>query len=273
MRETIHLVSGRDYWPFAVGIRRRRPSTGELRVDRHTRARDRGQRSALASFARRLDATRGRDAMLARSTRARGRNSRRASGVDLVRVPPSGTWERRRAHTLRARRGLARPVSTATEARRLEHLARRYLGAFGPARPRHDLAELGRRARAVLRRALERLRPAPLPRRGRKRAPRPPARAAARPGHACTRPVPPDVGRDAARPRAPHRDPPREVPARIFHTKTPHSFRDLPRGRRRSPGTWRYEDGRVQVEPFGAPATRVRAELDAEADRLAAFHA
>ena len=52
--------------------------------------------------------------------------------VDLVRVPPSGTWERRRADIL----GLAETwvgPSDATEGEGLTHLVRAYLRAFGPA--------------------------------------------------------------------------------------------------------------------------------------------
>jgi hypothetical protein len=52
--------------------------------------------------------------------------------LDMVRVPPSGTWERRRADLF----GLAEDwlgPSTATEADGVQHLVRRYLSAFGPA--------------------------------------------------------------------------------------------------------------------------------------------
>lgn len=53
--------------------------------------------------------------------------------LDLLRVPPQGTWERRRAHLF----GLARDELPAgppvTEAEGLELLVRRYLGGFGPA--------------------------------------------------------------------------------------------------------------------------------------------
>jgi hypothetical protein len=38
-------------------------------------------------------------------------------------------------------------------------------------------------------------------------------------------------------------------------------------------GTWRYEDGRVEIEPFEGLPKGVRSELDEEAERLAAFHA
>jgi hypothetical protein len=37
-------------------------------------------------------------------------------------------------------------------------------------------------------------------------------------------------------------------------------------------GTWRYEKGRVQPAPFERLSRSIRAELDEEADRLAAFH-
>jgi hypothetical protein len=38
-------------------------------------------------------------------------------------------------------------------------------------------------------------------------------------------------------------------------------------------GTWRYEGGRVLVEPFEAIPKATRRRVDDEAKRLAAFHA
>jgi hypothetical protein len=59
---------------------------------------------------------------------------------------------------------------------------------------------------------------------------------------------------------------------RIFNVKTPNSTNTfLVDGQ--VAGTWRYEEGRVRVEPFGRLPKTVRAELDEEAERLAAFHA
>ena len=90
----------------------------------------------------------------------------RSSGVglwiDLVRVPPSGTWERRRADLYAAAEdwvGAARSTRTT----RTEHARRRYLGGFGPAsasgrRELHGAA--AGRGRAAARAA----RAAPLPR-------------------------------------------------------------------------------------------------------------
>jgi hypothetical protein len=38
-------------------------------------------------------------------------------------------------------------------------------------------------------------------------------------------------------------------------------------------GTWRCEDGRVRLEPFGRIDRASRRELDEEAERLASLHA
>jgi len=38
-------------------------------------------------------------------------------------------------------------------------------------------------------------------------------------------------------------------------------------------GKWRYEQGRVRLEPFDHLPRKARHELEDEADRLAAFHA
>lgn len=49
--------------------------------------------------------------------------------IDVIGVPPSGTWERRRADLY----GLA-PSGSVSEAEGVEHLVGRYLGGFGPAK-------------------------------------------------------------------------------------------------------------------------------------------
>src|SRR5437588_12836985 len=92
MRSTIHLVSRRDYWPLAVAIRARRS------------ARARVYRTSEREFERAAARIR---AFLADGPK-RDRDIAEALGPDtwrpgvglwaeLVRVPPSGTWERRRA--------------------------------------------------------------------------------------------------------------------------------------------------------------------------------
>jgi hypothetical protein len=58
----------------------------------------------------------------------------------------------------------------------------------------------------------------------------------------------------------------------IFNTKTPHSVNTfLVDGQ--VAGSWRYEEGRLQLSPFEALAPAVHRELEDEAERLAAFHA
>jgi hypothetical protein len=261
MRETIHLVSRRDYPLFAAGIRRS-GQEWRLRVDK--RADDREVAAAARKLARHL----------------RGRTiSRKELGafpvgvghwVELVRVPPCGTWEQRGAHTYGLASEWVGPLE-ASEDDGIEHLARRYLGAFGPAGPK-DIASWSKISPKRLAPVLERM---PL-RRFRDEAgkelldlPRAPL---------------PDSGTPAPVRFLPTWDAtllvharrtailPEEYRQRIFHTKAPHSFPTfLVDGQ--VAGTWRYEDGRVRVEPFGRLPRGVRAELEGEADRLASFHA
>ncbi|MGQ0551299.1 MAG: DNA glycosylase AlkZ-like family protein [Armatimonadota bacterium] len=59
---------------------------------------------------------------------------------------------------------------------------------------------------------------------------------------------------------------------RVFNTRTPHSVSTfLVDGQ--VAGTWRYEKGRVRLEPFRALTRMVRHALEDEAASLAAFHA
>lgn len=58
----------------------------------------------------------------------------------------------------------------------------------------------------------------------------------------------------------------------VFNIKTPHSVCTfLIDGT--VAGTWRYEKGELRLAPFEPLAPAVRAEVEEEADRLAAFHA
>jgi hypothetical protein len=95
MRVTIHLVAPADYWPFALATR-------ESRRRLWLRARpDAPQARALADAARTLRRRLEGGGTLSRKQIEAlvGRPRAAAVGlwVDLVRVPPSGTWERRRA--------------------------------------------------------------------------------------------------------------------------------------------------------------------------------
>jgi hypothetical protein len=64
---------------------------------------------------------------------------------------------------------------------------------------------------------------------------------------------------------------PERYRSRVFNVRTPHSVNTfLVDGQ--VAGTWRYKQGRVQLTPFARLAKATRAELDEEAERLAAFH-
>jgi hypothetical protein len=129
MRTTIHMVSRREFWPFALGIRQARRAWAR-RVHLHPNATE----AMTEDGAARLRAA------LADGPRTVRELGDLADGflgwvglwVDLVRVPPSGTWEHRRADRL----GLAATwvgPEEGTEADGLRHVVRAYLRAFGPA--------------------------------------------------------------------------------------------------------------------------------------------
>ena len=133
MRTTIHVVSRREYWKFAAGVRRSRQEWA-LRVqalppERELRATAERLREALRDGPRSVKEL---------GDVAKGFIGSLGYWVDLVRVPPSGTWERRRADRLALAEDWIGP-DDATEEEGLEHLVRSYLRAFGPA-PWRDIA-------------------------------------------------------------------------------------------------------------------------------------
>ena len=128
LRTTIHMVSRREYWRYAMGIRRARrawalrlgpnaPGEPALRA-----AADR-VRAALADGPRTVKEL---DGLVT------GFIGNAGLWVDLVRVPPSGTWERRRADRLGLAETWVGPAD-ADEDEGLAHLVGSYLRAFGPA--------------------------------------------------------------------------------------------------------------------------------------------
>ena len=134
MRSTIHNVSAGDFSLFAAGIQKGRRDWW-LRVARHQL--EGSDMEAVAALLRRHLAKGPRRASdLKELLRAEGFPAVTWQGaalwLDMVRVPPSGTWEQRRADLY----GLAEDwlgPPRGTEAEGLEHLVRRYLGGFGPA--------------------------------------------------------------------------------------------------------------------------------------------
>ncbi len=128
LRSTIHIVSPRDYWHFAAGIG---PSRQQWWVGRHGRGHRVADLDAVAAKLRRELAGRTwRQRELNALLREKG-SIRTGAWVELVREPPSGTWEHRRADLFRLAAEWLRPVQV-SEDEGLERLLRRYLAAFGP---------------------------------------------------------------------------------------------------------------------------------------------
>jgi len=265
MRATIHLVSAGDYWPFAIGVR-------DARRARWMRARPELSanelRAAAAKAKRRLA-----DGPLRRAELIVDMDARAFNGIgmwlDLVRAPPAGTWDRRRADIYATAEGWLGPPSV-TPAEGIEHLIRRYLQGFGPAAGADIANWAGLPPRQVDEAldgmALRRLRDeagaalVDLP-----RLPLPDADTPAPP-----RFLPTWDATLLAHSRRTLILPERHRP-KIFHTKTPHSFPTfLIDGA--VAGTWRHERGRVEVSPLERLPRATRDELEDEAGRLAAFH-
>jgi hypothetical protein len=269
MRVTIHLVSRADYWPLALAVREARRSLW-LRATRHSVPAEElaGGAAVLREAVRERPLRRPEiDALVGRD---------RAIGVglweDFVRVPPSGTWERRRADLYAAAEDwLGPPPASLDVASATEHLIRRYLQGFGPATAA-DVADWGglrpvdvvtvldgldlRRFADEAGRTLYDLPDAPIP------DPSTPAPVRFLPTWDASLLV-------HARRKGVIAEEHRPL---VFNTKTPHSVPTfLVDGT--VAGTWRYEKGQVRLAPFAPLAPAVLAQVQEEAGRLAAFHA
>ena len=270
-RATIHLVSAADYWSFAFAIRADRRAWW-LGVRRHD-ATD----SDIALLAKRLRALLHARSPLTRKqvdeiTGGAERTSAVNLWLDLVRVPPSGTWERRRADLFAAATDwLGSPPDDLDVERAAVHVVKRYLEGFGPATVAEIANWAGLRPNTVTR-ALTELR---------------------------TRTFRAENGDELVDlPRAPLVDsdvpaPVRFLPvwdatllaharralvikeedrARVFNVKTPHSLNTfLVDGQ--VAGTWHVRGGAITIDPFSKLSASARRSVDDEADRLAAFHA
>ena len=266
LRTTIHLVSKADYWPFVVGIRRRRR-------EQWVRAHKADVRKIQASCRKLRPHFDGGSLTQAEVNEILSADSATRNGVglllDLVRVPPSGTWERRRADVYALAEDWVGPES-ATEQGGLEVLVRRYLSGFGPARP-EQIANWAGVSNPDVKGVLDGIELRRFEDEQGKELidlPRLPLPDADTPAPVRFLPV-----WDATllvHARRTQILPERYRP-RIFNTKTPHSVNTfLVDGQ--VAGSWRHEKGRVKVEPFGRLPKGVRAEVDDEAERLTEFH-
>jgi DNA glycosylase AlkZ-like len=131
MRITIHLVSAGDYPFIAAGTRPSRRAVW-LRAQQGRVTEPQVQKAATAAekALARGPLSRKELASLVESTTVwNGVNALH----DVLRVPPSGTWERRRADIYAMAADWLGPIE-ATEEEGLEFLLKRYLAGFGPAR-------------------------------------------------------------------------------------------------------------------------------------------
>jgi hypothetical protein len=272
MRCTIHMVSPADYWPFTEAVREarrewwRRAHRAVGPVDMPAIAAE--VRSHLADGPL-------KQAEIQKRLAAAGHPRQVWPGVqlwvDLVRVPPAGTWDTPRAHVY----GLAEhtvpvPEPAPDEERATEFLVARYLRGFGPASPADIASFCGwsiTATRAVLARMqLCRYRTeaggelVDVP-----EAPLPPADTPAPVRflgqwdanllvHARRAQILPEEHR----PRVFARNIPQSVPTFLVDGQVA--------------GTWRYIDGEVRCEPFQPLARDVARDVEAEAARLATFH-
>jgi hypothetical protein len=151
MRVTIHLASRADYWPLAVATRAARRALC-LRATKGPREPEMEEaaetlRAALKDGPMKRKAI---DELLGKPV---------AHGIglwlDLVRVPPSGTWERRRADLYGLAEDWVGPPDVSAD-QALDHLVTRYLTGFGPA-SKAEIANWGGLVVRDVEPALERL--------------------------------------------------------------------------------------------------------------------
>jgi hypothetical protein len=269
MRITIHLVARRDYWPFALATR-------AARRERWIQAMRKGATAAqLEELAVRLREHLAEHGLITRKELDALVGKSHAIGVgmwlDLVRVPPSGTWERRRADLFAAAEDWLGPPSDMSAQEAAAQLVRSYLAGFGPA-TRADVLSYTGLTRGELGAALERLQPrafrsesgaalldlprAPLP------DPEQPIGVRFLPTWDATLLV------HARRARIL----PEEHRAKIFHVRNPHSDAVfLVDGA--VAGTWKHQDGKIDLHPFEKLDAATKRELREQGDRLSAFHA
>lgn len=267
MRSTIHMVSARDYPLLTEAVRRSRQEWW-LRIARG-RALDPAGHIEMASILRDalLDGPK-TSAQLIETLVANGfsKDNWEEAGlwIDMIRVPPSGTWERRRANLY----GLA-PSESVGEAEGLRHLVRRYLGGFGPATI-NDVSLWAGVPITTLKPVIE---PMSL-RRFRDREdevlldlPRQPIPEAGVPAPVRFLPT-----WDATLLVHARRTQilPEEYRSAVFNTKNPHSVPTfLVDGA--VAGSWRHEGGKVRLHPFAPLPRGIRRELEEEGRRLADF--
>ena len=121
MRATIHLVSAADYWPLITAIRDSRRQWW-IRVTKW--AADSAGREKVASIVAGFLAEGPKKWKEVENLVGKERANAVGYWIDLVRAPPSGTWERRRADLYAVASQWIAPIEVSLEAARV-HLVRR----------------------------------------------------------------------------------------------------------------------------------------------------
>jgi hypothetical protein len=274
LRSTIHIVSRPDYWIHANASRAARREWWE-RIARG-RGLDDVDMVAIATAAREALAAGPLDRNILIDTLEAAGFPRDAfegldAWIDMVRVPPSGTWDKRRASLYGDAEEWVGPADVVSASDASRELLRRYLAAFGPAAVA-DAARWAGVPTATMEEAAERL---------------------------TLRRFEDDEGRGLLDlPRAPLPPPDTPAPIRllgtwdamllthardkgvlaedhrpiVFSTKNPPSVNTfLVDGT--VAGSWRYEPkGGIDITPYGPLPTRARRELDEETSRIRALY-
>ncbi len=268
LRSTIHLVTPGNWWSWAAATRdRRRDEWLRTRKDLATAKELAGKaKSARARIGDGVIERRELQELMGIGAPGIGAIN---AWLDLVRVPPSGTWERRRADRFALAEEWIGPDPKPAKGEATVSLVESYLRAFGPATPAEaaDWAGLsiGEVKAALAGCELRRFRSedgaelVDLP-----RLPLPDAET----------PAPPRLLPvwDATLLVHARRGQilPEEHRSKVFSTKTPQSINTfLVDGQ--VAGAWRLEKGKVDLQPFGRLDRGVRRELELEGERLAAF--
>jgi hypothetical protein len=268
MRVTIHIVSRREYWHYALAVR-------EARRELWRRTTAQASRAGEADMEGAADRMRAALADGPRTVKELGDLATGFVGtlglwVDLVRVPPAGTWERRRADRLGLAEDWVGPPDS-SEAEGLTHLVRAYLRAFGPAAWR-DIASWAGISVTTAREAA---------------------------GHLTLRRYRDEDGRELVDlPNQPLPDPDAPAPVRflphwdanlLVHARRtgllPEPFRPRVFSTRNPfsvgtylvdgavAGAWSVRDGRGELDPFDGLSARDRRAVEDERAALEAFHA
>ncbi|WP_203705554.1 winged helix DNA-binding domain-containing protein [Asanoa iriomotensis] len=267
LRSTIHVVSRRDYWPWSLAVR----------DDRRTQAL-RSWRGTLSTEEMEQAAATVRVALADGPLRQReideliGANRRSGIGLwlDLVRQPPSGTWERRRADLYAlAEDWVGAPEGSVSDGQVL--VVRRYLTGFGPA-TRKEIATWAGLPVATVGAALAELDTTAY--RGEDGAELVDLAGGTIVDGDADAPPRFLANWDAALLVHARRSGilPEEFRKRIFHVRAPQSFPVfLVDGA--VAGTWKATDGALTYDEFRPLTATERDRLHAEGERLADFHA